>query len=235
MRGSGGGISISCADADLICESFEGSNGPNNEYDLSSWTEVNLGDGTIDAGSSHLGSLSCADKGNDAYRIIWGTTPQDDIYSRVDIGSSQSGIVWISFYFYLNSESIPTYGSAIPMIQLMESVTTVSGVVQLIDRTSPDFALRMGWWNGSVWTYSSATAVGTIQLQTWHKIDLLYNNSTNQVAIWIDGTQEMTGGDANITRNVRYIELGSYDSNYIADYQLDNFKIDNDTRPGVCQ
>lgn len=231
--GSGviGASEMSCTDADLICESFEGSLGPNSEYDLSSWTETDAGSGSLDAGAAHYGSLSCTDKGSDALKIVYGTTPGDDTYSRSDIGSDQSGVVWISFYFYINSESI-NFNSANPIFHTYNTSSFVSSYLRVIDTGSSTFKLRYCWYNGT-WYCLSDTA-SDISLQTWHKIDVLYNNTGNAAAVWIDGSQKVTGGDSTIDRNIRYVNFGSDQGLYEWDVQVENIKIDDDTRPGAC-
>jgi hypothetical protein len=229
---SGGGGGMSCADADLLCESFEGALGPNNEYDLSGWTETLTG-GTIDAGATHSGSLSCTDKGSDALDFNW-TTPASTLEAKGDIGQNES-IVYHSFYFYLTSESIPGGGTAY-IYTCQNSSILFTFDIKIYDAGSNNYRIQGLWYDGTgTETITSPDSSPYIVLNTWIRIGAKFDNTNDIVELYLDGTKvaERTSEDAP-TRDIRYCLFGRNTSLYAERFQVDNFKLDDDTMPGAC-
>jgi hypothetical protein len=233
---SGGVVSISCSDADLICESFEGPLGPNSEYDLSGWTETTTG-GTIDAGATHSGSLSCTDKGSDAYDIDY-STPASPLNASYDLGSEVDPI-WIHFYFYLTSESINAFSNAYFMEA--ENGADANCLDFRINDNNGNYKFKLTWHDVGV-TGPTITQSSTFNLNTWYRVGIKYDNGNDIVELWFGAVggaftkvAERTSENAP-DRSIRYIRLGDSSGigSYAIRYQLDNVKLDNDTMPGPC-
>jgi hypothetical protein len=220
---------MSCDDADLVCESFEGSLGPNSEYDLSGWTETTTG-GTIDAGKAHSGSLSCTDKGSDAFELNY-TTPASPLYASYDMGSDQD--IYISFYFYLVSETIPTW-STVNIFDMRNAANGSSFIIRLWDDNG-DYKFGVGWYTSPSWYYLTAT--DTFNISTWVFVQIEYNDTTNVVKLYLnEGTPVSRTSETAPDRKVRYFTVGNRTSigTSTVKFELDNLKVDSTSLPGAC-
>jgi hypothetical protein len=208
----------SVADADVLCEDAEGTG-----YVCTGWTESVSGTGAINEDASHSGTLSCTDKGTQAWQ--WTAANTDTAYSYKSITETDA----LYANFYMNITSLTAYSSSHAFSGYLTNVWDYGFILQVESSSGSTSAykLKLVAYNGQEATTSAAYDVGT-----WYRVGVKYVSGT-EARLYINGTEAGAITASMTARNLDGVYIGSRSSQGLVG-QIDIFKLDNDTMPGAC-
>ena len=216
------GACTSCtgtADADVLCEDFEGTENCNtgeSRCRCSGWIVGDETGGAITV-AAHSSGNTCADKGSYDLSIaktgvgttfLYGTLTQDNVY--------------ISFMFKLNSTNVGNSS----WLRVGPSIVD----------SSTNSILRMTIYHSSGTDYyaglNDETDYVAFTLSTWHDVRMHWIKG-GSCTLTIDGTLIKTVSAANTA--AAYLVLGrDYDDSINYNIEIDSLKVDDDTAPDPC-
>jgi hypothetical protein len=212
---------------DIACEDWEGS-------DICSWST-----GTTDCVSTypkdmaHSGTLSCDDKGSQALEIKYNTTDTDaECYKKLDASTTKTK-GYLQFYLNLIDSNVSTGA-----IDLFYAVSASGGLLNLYASIQSDstYKLKLDYYNTAS-SWSTLISTNTLNENQSYRIRIPYDTDTGNVSLKVDDTVNSGVGLSN-ARDPRYFYFGTTDAiGYTkagADFQIENFKFDDDTEPPAC-
>jgi len=225
------------ADADVLCEDFEGSYLCTNG---NAWTEDTT-EGTVNEDAAHAVALAaCTDEGSKALQIDWDadTSTGGALYTKSYDWGAGNDAAYVKFYvLFVDWPALDADEEYCEFFSLYHTDDTrLIMRVTYEDTPDPDEVyIDIRYYNGAAY----ASLYGNIPLSTgvWYKIELTAISSTQTITLDIDDVQEVT--DSGNMHDVDFDEIWFGDPSAVAacsnmTIQIDNVKVDDDTIPGDC-
>jgi hypothetical protein len=219
----------SISDADIICEDAEDVGTPNGDAGECTFSDLDIGDGSIDWDATPSGSWGCADIGDEVLEITLST---DLVTRTVFNNGSETGAMYTQVYFKVTSESLADTETAI-FLRVMDGASTMMGQMFLVD-TSSQLSVHLQYFAGDASTPTSDSY--NISTGVQYRLRLQWvDGDPGTWNAWVDSTQILSSGTARATIEFQQLEFGSFAGGYsAATIQFVNIKIDDDTEPGAC-
>jgi hypothetical protein len=214
----GGGTPAAAAPACptcLVSESFEGTG-----YE-ETWAETGT-DAFAILNEDYTTVTPPTGGGSQALRLVHPANYGEVPYSRRTL-AADAPVVYVRFYFYLDASSITSGNTEVVMDQGDSSGTNLQVFIQ-IGNTAGQYYINMTYHDDSGW-HTSANS--NISIDTWYRVEYLYNDTANTWAFHVDGAT-IGSGSANLDRGgARIFSLGSiYAGNFAFEAIFDMFGVD---------
>jgi len=218
---------------DMRCDDFEGSTSCYAGHDSNcrgTWDYIYLGSGdSIDFTTTHNGTFSCTDKGDNAAQI---TVTGGEHYTFFRFNDDEDlTAAKGEFYFQLTSITLGD-GSKQDIFEVTNGSNTEAFAVAVINSSGTHYFHLTG---GGMTPDTGSTAM-TLN-GTWYHIGWDANQATDTVTIYLNGSQELQATDWDTTNALRRYVFGAnagYKTATALVSQYDNIAIDADGLPGGC-
>lgn len=237
MLGAGGGATVtwSCADADIICESFDASD---DGYDLT-WTETES-NGTLTPKTSHSGTLGgqkgayCIE-GSDSSGVATGSG-----FAYTDGGAQ--AVSYTQFYFnHTNALGANGRATYIARADTTTSFSNSAWTIYFTRVSDGNYKVQLQFYDGGSWRLYDSSQTN-LSVNTWYGVRVYYvpNNANGiswqiQYNVAVDSwTSESNAVTQTAARTPRYWGFGVIGGSNVAEtptVQIDMVKVDKDAYP----
>lgn len=219
---------------ELLCEDFEGStqcdDSPATASTCRTARECTQGTNqTIATNASHSGTLSCTDKGNYVFQCT-SAAASNSCNMGYDSGEDKA-VMYLDVY--VNVKSVTLASGSNQGIAYIGSGAFLDGTVELyLANSSETYSFFMTCDTCAAKVQSSA-----ISLDTWYRVTIMANDTTNTAQFWLNGVSVGSRTDYDSTKKPRCATIGwsllTSRAATAAVVQWDNWAV-SASQPGGC-